>query len=147
MAQSIYRQLSASRREIRLITILPSPNRSDPLACSLHVTTLPSSNPYRALSYVWGDLKTTTSLQVDGEQLQITPNLDVALRYIRDPSELRMFWIDAVCINQADIQERSQQVLLMGDIFQGAQFVVAWLGEERDDSNLALDLVDRFANA
>jgi hypothetical protein len=47
---------------------------------------------------------------------------------------IRCIWIDALCINQVDIPERNAQVLLMGDIYNKAQRVVAWLGEELEGS-------------
>ncbi|KAL8307518.1 hypothetical protein RB597_000953 [Gaeumannomyces tritici] len=41
----------------------------------------------------------------------------------------RPVWIDAVCINQHDLDERSSQVSLMGTIFATASSVVIWLGD------------------
>lgn len=55
--------------------------------------------------------------------------------------------IDAVCINQSDVDERNQQVRLMRDIFHGAECVSAWLGEEEESSTLALDVIERWAVA
>jgi hypothetical protein len=40
-----------------------------------------------------------------------------------------LYWIDAICIDQDDLQERSAQVLLMGRIYRQAQCTMAWLGE------------------
>ena len=53
-------------------------------------------------------------------------------------------WSVALCINQADVDERSQQVRLMRDIFQGANRVTAWLSEEKDSNTLALDMIERW---
>ncbi|KAK0641505.1 hypothetical protein B0T16DRAFT_215402 [Cercophora newfieldiana] len=41
-----------------------------------------------------------------------------------------LFWIDAICINQQDIDERSSQVQIMGQIYKAAQHVVGWLGSD-----------------
>ncbi|KAK0648017.1 heterokaryon incompatibility protein-domain-containing protein [Cercophora newfieldiana] len=38
-------------------------------------------------------------------------------------------WVDYICINQADISERNEQVALMGDIFRRSEEVVIWIGE------------------
>jgi hypothetical protein len=57
------------------------------------------------------------------------------------------FWIDPLCINQDDYQERSQQVQIMGDIFQEASIVIAWLGSASEDSKLAMDYINTFPKA
>jgi Heterokaryon incompatibility protein (HET) len=51
-------------------------------------------------------------------------------------------WIDAVCINQADLAEKSQQVAIMGEIYGDAKDVIVWLGASADDSDLAMDLIE-----
>jgi hypothetical protein len=86
-------------------------------------------------------------LSVNGSELKITTNLDTALRCVRHATEPRRFWIDGICINQADAHERSQQVMRMGDIFSCASSVVAWLGEEADGSASAIGIIARFAAA
>jgi hypothetical protein len=48
-------------------------------------------------------------------------------------------WIDALCINQKDIPERNSQVMHMNGIYREALEVVAWMGEEGDNSDLAFD--------
>ncbi|KAF5577127.1 heterokaryon incompatibility 6 OR allele [Fusarium pseudocircinatum] len=47
------------------------------------------------------------------------------------------FWIDAICINQDDIQERNSQVAMMSQIYGSAHSVLAWLGEEDDTTQVA----------
>jgi hypothetical protein len=54
-------------------------------------------------------------------------------------------WADAICINQEDIVERNHQVQLMRDIYRSAELVVAWLGEEKDESDLAMDMIENWA--
>ncbi|KAH7161856.1 heterokaryon incompatibility protein-domain-containing protein [Dactylonectria macrodidyma] len=144
-AQHIYGPLNQDAKEIRLLTIHPSPNQDDPVRCALRRTPLSSAGVYKALSYVWGNPTSTTRLSVDGAEMRITTNLDIALRYIRDTTEAQVFWIDGICINQADMSERCEQVLLMAGIFQQAERVVAWLGEEKEDSALAMDMLSKFA--
>jgi hypothetical protein len=48
-------------------------------------------------------------------------------------------WIDTICIRQKDIPERNSQVRHMNSIYKKASEVVAWVGEEAEDSNLAFD--------
>ncbi|KAF3031840.1 hypothetical protein E8E12_001761 [Didymella heteroderae] len=74
--------------------------------------------------------------------LLIGKNLASFLQHIRDterPSET--MWIDAICINQADIRERNIHVVKMGDIYRKADKVIVWLGPQYDDSDLALQLL------
>lgn len=65
---------------------------------------------------------------VDGGLLKVTPAVGEILKYRQTFWGTRLFWIDAVCINQQDVDERSIQVPLMREIYQGADRVVVWLG-------------------
>jgi hypothetical protein len=77
--------------------------------------------------------------------LSISQNLDLALRHLRHRSISRLMWIDALCINQADSDEKSIQVTLMGLIYSQADSVIAWLGPEEHDSQIALILMQHWA--
>jgi hypothetical protein len=101
---------------------------------------------YEALSYTWGDAEVSESGFVQGCEdngecvatLGLRPNLAVALRQLRHPYDSRILWIDAICINQGDVDERNEQVKRMTNIYALARRVVAWLGGEFDDSKHAL---------
>lgn len=98
---------------------------------------------YEALSYTWGEAGISESAVIevgDGpvHKLGIRQNLASALRHFRHHSETRVLWIDAICINQDDVDERNQQVKRMTDIYTLASRVVAWLGDEQDRSDHAL---------
>jgi hypothetical protein len=72
---------------------------------------------YSALSYAWGDLeKPKVTLFVNGHQLEVTENCLFALKELRRESMAQSktctIWVDAICINQKDLDERSQQVAL-----------------------------------
>ena len=60
--------------------------------------------------------------------VNIRQNLWLALVNLRDPQQERVLWIDAICINQMDLEERNHQVKLMAYIFARAQEVLVWLG-------------------
>ena len=79
---------------------------------------------YEALSYVWGFSSKTVAINLDGFKVPITQNLEYALRYLRRQTQSRRIWVDAVCINQADLDERSKQVSRMKNIYQQAFNVV-----------------------
>lgn len=88
---------------------------------------------YTALSYVWGDDPPTKSMWVDRELVMIRKNLDNAIRYIRDENEPVRLWVDAICINQQDLSERTSQVEMMSEIYQQAQGLFVFLGEGGED--------------
>jgi len=73
--------------------------------------------------------------------LRITHNLDKALRDLRDQHSPRTLWVDGICINQADNAEKSSQIPLMAQIYQGASEVIAWLGEASPDADAAMSAV------
>jgi hypothetical protein len=112
---------------------------------------------YEALSYTWGDPKPAEVAYVlprggYGERLIGTPvildigsNLARALRHFRNPNSSRVLWIDAICINQSNITERNEQVLRMKDIYKYASRVLVWLGEDSQDSKIALETIKLFA--
>lgn len=95
---------------------------------------------YVALSYVWGDPTRDHTIVVNGRNLAVTTNL---YRMLKDlaPEILQksgLFWVDAVCINQNGLPERSSQVRLMTATFQTAREVLAWLDPESSHSILAI---------
>jgi hypothetical protein len=76
----------------------------------------------------------------------ITHNLAVALRHLRDEKSPRVLWIDALCINQDDLVERSAEVLDMGSIYSLAEQVVVWTGPSSEDTGLALTTLREIAS-
>jgi hypothetical protein len=75
----------------------------------------------------------------------VTYNLDIALRNLRDAQSRRILWIDALCINQADVDERNRQVFLMSRIYSTAKHILVWLGEARGRSDFAMDRLKDLA--
>ncbi|KAI1658683.1 HET-domain-containing protein [Daldinia decipiens] len=93
-----------------------------------------------ALSYVWGDQSIRREIIVDGIPVSVTASLEGALRELRHHSRIQqgfLLWVDALCINQEDLDERSAQVAKMKDIYQAAWHVVIWLGPDENRSDLA----------
>lgn len=96
---------------------------------------------YTALSYVWGDQAVVTSITCNGKPLNVTKNLRLALRHLRHTEVAVVLWIDQLCINQQDLQERAQQVTLMSKIYQHAWSTLVWLGEAADSSNDTIETI------
>lgn len=133
-------------RHIRLVCILPSDCPNSPLECTLVHSPLDATPPYEALSYAWGSGTVPgRPIMLDGLGLNITAELEEALRRLRPLDSSRTMWIDAICINQADLAERNAQVVLMSDIYRRADRVIAWLGEETPDSKRAITYIEEMA--
>jgi hypothetical protein len=132
---------------IRLVDIFPAKGDAADLHCAISVVSLDDGPVYEALSYAWGDTTRSCPITLEGARLMITSNLDIALRHLRDKDEVKPFWIDAICINQEDIDERSRQVGQMRMVFERAERVVVWLGEERDQSAKAMARVEATAES
>lgn len=119
-----------SLNEIRLLRLDPG-ERGDPLSGKLYKVGLNQRDfQWEALSYVWGQSTHKVSLQLENGRLHITENLEVALRQLRLQDGERLLWIDAICINQEDSDERSAQIQKMGEIYERATFVIIWLGPD-----------------
>ena len=71
----------------------------------------------------------------------MTRSLLAALRRVRGKEAPVLFWIDQLCINQEDLEERARQVGLMQEIYALAKVVYVWLGSEREDSDLAISFL------
>ncbi|KAL9018891.1 MAG: hypothetical protein Q9185_003803 [Variospora sp. 1 TL-2023] len=111
----------------RLMLVLAG-SGSDPLVCSLTVVDIEDTLPYEALSYVWGRDLASCPLWCDGGLIQIRPNLDTALRFLRLPSQARRLWVDAICIDQENVDERTREVQYMRLVYKYAARTIVWLG-------------------
>ncbi|KAH6717497.1 heterokaryon incompatibility protein-domain-containing protein [Leptodontidium sp. MPI-SDFR-AT-0119] len=133
----IFSPLDISKDEIRFVRLLPP--TSEEIECELIQVNLNSNPRYEALSYEWGpEPKDPFWISVDGKHCKVRKNLSDALRALRLPTQSRLLWIDALCINQEDTTERNHQVGKMGEIYKNARRAVVWLGLERR-GNLSLN--------
>lgn len=149
--------------EFRLLQVLPRDEPDGLVRCRL--LHLPGPDPqggkqenaefqdkadveYRALSYTWGDPDDTELILLNDAYFPIRRNLHTFLaqwNFVERPSS-QYVWIDALCIDQSNLQERSAQVLRMRSIYEKAIEVYIWLGPEADDSSLALCALACLAN-
>ncbi|KAI1144063.1 heterokaryon incompatibility protein-domain-containing protein [Hypoxylon sp. FL0543] len=67
-------------------------------------------------------------ITVNSHQFPVKPNLFLALRHLRSSTCPLALWVDAICINQNDVDERNTHVTLMSFIYKRAAAGVAWLG-------------------
>ena len=130
------------KSSVRLLRLLPSPDESFPIECSLSVYPLLDSgtaHPFDALSYAWGSGDSSKSIRINGREYVVWANLHSALSHLRDRFVDRMLWVDAICIDQTDTAEKSQQVQSMAKIYAKASRVIVWLGEAAATSDQALE--------
>jgi hypothetical protein len=148
-----YRSLDALR-EIRLLgfqthqDLDSSTHQDQPFFDIIHVT-LEEAPKYETVSYTWGTSAQEYDLVVrDGNQaglpqkLRITASLFKALPRLINQSETGYLWIDQLCINQQDVEERNAQVSIMGKVYRQCTRVLIWLGEETTTTTHLRDLLD-----
>ncbi|KAF8865991.1 hypothetical protein BDZ45DRAFT_611810, partial [Acephala macrosclerotiorum] len=137
-----YMPLPRDHSKIRLVRLQPR-SASDSISVEIFHAQLSSHPKYEALSYAWGhpDKTRVVYYPTDPEgasTLGIAENLFIALQHLRYSLKSRVLWIDAICIDQNDPEERSAEVLRMGSIYKNACQVIVWLGPNSPNSGLAL---------
>ena len=110
----------------------------------LYRVLLEDGHSYTALSYSWGDPTTTELIFVNNQSIQVTQNLLAALASLRNEESDVFLWVDAICINQHDLVERTAQVQLMRQIYKTAQRVVVWLGPSTPETDCTMQETRRF---
>jgi hypothetical protein len=141
-----YTHGSLPDQSIRLLSILE--HAGNPTQFSFHLKThaLADVPAFNALSYVWGQSRETYRVPCQGEAagqagvITVTSNLLSALPYLKAASE-KPIWIDAVCINQEDPDEKARVVPQMAEYYRKAAEVLIWLGPSSDDSDLAINVL------
>ncbi|GKZ20223.1 hypothetical protein AbraIFM66951_001448 [Aspergillus brasiliensis] len=139
------------RSTTRMIRLLPNEDRNAEIECEIFnydfaLDTIDGDpHIYEALSYVWGSGTRSQKITLNGCQFPVTDNLYVALSYLRNRQLDRVLWVDAICIDQNNLDEKVKQISLMRTIYAQAQNVIVWLGEAYDDGDKALKGLRRLA--
>ena len=119
-------------KEFRLIKLLPG-QENDGLVGQVITVNTGSAPRYVALSYVWGPPREEGQdpqyILLDHTTIELRPNLDSAMRALRRLDQDIHIWIDALCINQHDEEEKDMQIPLMAKIYRLSNSVAVWLGE------------------
>lgn len=139
---SLYEPLP-SGRYIRFLLLEPG-EPDDPIVCKLHTSELDEAN-FEALSYVWGTPSMTERISCNNESIYITVNLMNALVQARNRFKPRALWVDAICINQEDREEKGLQVALMAEIYKRSTCTVICLGRN-DAQTHAVPAADLLAD-
>lgn len=148
MAVSFKYDELASARNIRLLRFLPSPAPGD-VSCEISTWELEAVPPYAAVLYTWGSSQDAQSIIVNGTPVTVRQNCkDVLLQaqaYLSGENaeiqDVHHVWIDAICIDQSNLGEKSKLVQHMGDVYVKAALVLASLGIQDADTPLVFGLL------
>ncbi|PVH69089.1 hypothetical protein DL98DRAFT_626637 [Cadophora sp. DSE1049] len=138
-----YSYSNLDRDQIRLFLLFPGSGGDlvKGKMITVHSSAPEHRMPYQTLSYVWGsDHGMASLISVDDSFLNITDSLHSALVHLRQDTQPIMLWIDAICINQQDNIEKSQQIRLLAKIFQQAKRTLAFLGADHE-SDTAMEIL------
>lgn len=124
---------------------MTSTDFSSEIHCTLEKVSLFQNPQYEALSYTWGDSRDTRPIRINGEIVRVRTNLEAALRRLRAEGHIKL-WVDALCINQSDDEEKALQVRQMKSIYSKASSVIAWVGVEAEESSRVLDVMLLLSN-
>ena len=119
--------LDEGKNEIRLLKLYPGIEHES-IHCSLHNANIDAIATADALSYAWAEPPATHQVWINDFEFHVRTNLYHALQNLRLPSETRILWIDALCIDQSNVVERNHQVQQMAQVFGSARSVIVWLG-------------------
>ncbi|OCK82928.1 HET-domain-containing protein [Lepidopterella palustris CBS 459.81] len=146
-----YSPLDTEKRQIRLLHLIPrlpavsgGHETIDQRSWTSEIVSLNDCPEYNSLSYTWGDPSLTRQILIDGAEIQVTESLHVALQHLQKEHEPRTLWVDALCINQSDTDEKRDQVLQMKSIYEKAKCVLVWLGPAAEGSNQVIDCLERI---
>ncbi|PMD21763.1 hypothetical protein NA56DRAFT_645560 [Hyaloscypha hepaticicola] len=143
----VYQPLDDATQSIRLIRLQPALSFDTDVQCDIYHVTLDTRPIYEALSYAWGDAKVTSPIFLEGCPFQATVNLVSALRHLRHEDKTRTLWVDAICIDQSNIQERGHQVAFMATIYSMAESDILWLGDDpHDDAETAFKFIQNMCH-
>ncbi|KAL9622065.1 MAG: hypothetical protein Q9160_003564 [Pyrenula sp. 1 TL-2023] len=126
----------------RLLELDRSTNSVGFISCFMDSFSADNMPAYRALSYTWGDSAYRYPILLNGCRFLVTHNLLKALERMLVDEDVAHVWIDAICVNQRDLVERSQQVSYMRQIYQNAQEVLIFLGIESTPSEEIASLLE-----
>jgi hypothetical protein len=131
---------------IRILSLHPATDFAAPLLCELNhddrkgiLNDFSRERYYNTVSYTWGDAVFSHEILCeDGTSSMVTAHVDSMLRHLRKPHRSVLLWIDAICLNQADNEEKAVQVQLMDEIYRYARKMHIWLGDGDDADAVAV---------
>lgn len=135
-----YKLLGAS--SFRLLEVWRTDN--DDIAGHLETFSLNSQDyvSFATVSYAWGEITRNKTIDLDGEPFAVLDSTYPLLEAICDNANLNAyarFWIDSICINSDDEEERASQVQLMGQLYESSYITIVWLGPGDIESDQGME--------
>jgi hypothetical protein len=137
----VHPPLDLATDQIRLLSIQPG----EPIRCTLEVYNPADQKEYIALSYTWGPESPKQNIAINGSEFSVRQNLFDFLVVGCRKHTGNLFWIDQICIDQSNTGERNHQVMRMSQIYKDASCVYSWLGAEADNSDEAMDFIEKLS--
>lgn len=145
----LYAPLDEARREIRVLKISRADKGGDDggdiFQADLVCVSLDDNPAYLAISYVWSDPSIVGHFDFrnggHGKRVPYNKAVFDIINTILGRDTTLYLWIDALCINQEDLNERASQVAMMGRIYSQARQVIAFIGEADETLITAMDLI------
>jgi Heterokaryon incompatibility protein (HET) len=136
---------------------------SDDLMCTVYTERL-GRKPFTAVSYCWGSSERPhlmkcsdpKRIEIDGLNyygpaekptgvIKITENLRNLLLAMRTEDTYVTLWIDSICINQEDVDEKTEQVKMMSLIYDNSSSTIVYLGESDRQTEAAMEFAKKLA--
>ena len=139
-SDSLYSPLLANN--IRILRLLSGTAKAQ-VQCELVVHSFGGPLDYESL-YVPGRSERESCINVNGQSIWVNSSLASALEDLRYTDRPRFLWVDALCINPEDIEEKNSQMSLLAPIMRQAQNVCNWLGKGDDESHRTFSSYNDF---
>ncbi|KAK7909001.1 Heterokaryon incompatibility protein 6- OR allele [Apiospora marii] len=145
-ASQLYQPLDRKRQETRILLI----TSTDPIQFDFEYASMLDEQVegFDAISWCWGDTGAmeAKNITVKGRNLAVSESAHDVLLELCIAQKKRRVWIDAVCINQADMDERSQQVAMMRSIYERSAMTLVWLGRDNGTAQKSMQMIMEVAN-
>ena len=135
-----YVDLDPVAKEMRVAILQKAGDPTDPLMVSLAHAPSHSAGTYIAVSYAWDHTGPMCELILSNQKTMVRKGLETMLRTLHSSGGEISVWVDAICINQDNLEERNRHLTRMHEIFLMATDVICYVGEATTDSDLALEL-------
>jgi hypothetical protein len=137
--------LGKPAKQIRLLYLFSGAEDED-LELELASWDIDLAPPYAAISYAWGRKENHRVLYVNGTQREVWPNCHYAIWQVRLHHPGSYIWIDAICIDQENLDEKSHQVAMMGNIYKNAITTLACIGCAEWDNDLLANFISAMGD-
>lgn len=142
-----YTTLDSTEKQIKILHLHLSKHGSDELGCFFSIGSFDNPNIiFEALSYVWASYDQDHVLRIGDAVVTFTNNIAHVLQQFRLSHAEHIMWVDAICIHQSDLAERSAQVALTGAIYHQADSGEIWLDKPTANMELIFKFLVGFAS-